>query len=164
MLKAPAAASCLIAIVLAVTLPACAPVHQDSAQSALADGRLDDAAYQVQAALEHDPDNMTLKNLAAQIYTRRGAKEFQNGQMIAASEDFHRAIDYVPTYAQAYDYLGMLSFQQHNWADAIKYGSMGAGYSGEAEPAYVQSARQNQKNVDAGYRPFSKQASKSSSK
>jgi hypothetical protein len=61
--------------------------------------------------------------------------------MIAASDDFHRAIDYYPTYAQAYDYLGMLSFQQGKWEDAIKYGSLGAGYAGQPEPSYVSDAR-----------------------
>jgi tetratricopeptide (TPR) repeat protein len=137
-------------MVLTVALQSCAPMDQGSAQSALAEGRLDDAAYDVQAALSHDTDNMTLKNLAAQIFTQRGAKELQDGQLIAASDDFHRAIDYFPTYAPAYDYLGMLSFQQHNWQDAIKYGTMGAGYSGEADPGYVQSARQNLRKVESG--------------
>lgn len=138
---------------LTLALQACAPINQDSAQSALAEGRLDDAAYDIQAALEHDPDNLTLKNLAAQIYTQRGAKEYQNGEMIAAAADFHRAIDYYPTYAQAYDYLGMLSFQQHDWENAIKYGSLGAGYAGQAEPSYVKSARQNLRKVDSGGAP-----------
>ena len=114
----------LTAIVLTIALQGCAPIKQDSAQRALDEGRLDDAAHDVQAALAHDPDNLTLKNLAAQIFTQRGVKSYQSGAMIAASEDFHRAIDYFPTYAPAYDYLGMLSFQQHNWQDAIKYGSM----------------------------------------
>ena len=130
-------------ILLTVALQACAPMDQGSAQSALAEGRLDDAAYDVQAALAKDPDNLTLKNLAAQIFTQRGAKEYQGGQMIAASDDFHRAINYYPTYAQAYDYLGMLSFQQGRWEDAIRYGSLGAGYAGQPEPSYVGDARKN---------------------
>jgi len=125
-------------------------MDQGSAQSALAEGRLDDAAYDVQAALAKDPDNLSLKNLAAQIFTQRGAKEYQAGQMIAASEDFHRAIDYYPTYAQAYDYLGMLSFQQGNWQDAIKYGSLGAGYAGQPEPSYVGDARKNLRKIEGG--------------
>ena len=137
-------------MVLAAALQACAPMDQGSAQSALAEGRLDDAAYDVQAALAKDPDNLTLKNLAAQIFTERGAKAYQGGQMIAASEDFHRAIDYYPTYAQAYDYLGMLSFQQGNWQDAIKYGTMGAGYAGQAEPSYVSDARKNLRKIEGG--------------
>jgi tetratricopeptide (TPR) repeat protein len=97
----------LTAIALTIALQGCAPINQDSAQRALAEGRLDDAAYDIQAALAHDPDNLTLKNLAAQIFTQRGVKSYQSGAMIAASEDFHRAIDYFPTYAPAYDYLGM---------------------------------------------------------
>jgi tetratricopeptide (TPR) repeat protein len=134
----------------AVALQACAPMDQGSAQSALSEGRLDDAAYDVQAALAKDPDNLTLKNLAAQIFTQRGAKEYQSGQMIAASDDFHRAIDYYPTYAQAYDYLGMLSFQQGKWDDAIKYGSLGAGYAGQPEPSYVSDARKNLRKTQGG--------------
>jgi len=113
----------VLAIVLGLSFQACAPINQDQAQSAMAQGRLDDAAADVQAALSHDPDNLQLKELAANIFTQRGMKSFQNGEMISASEDFHRAIDYYPTYAAAYDYLGMIAFQQHNWQDAIKYGS-----------------------------------------
>lgn len=141
------------ALALMILLSACAPINQDSAQRALAEGRLDDAAYDIQAALAHDPDNLTLKNLAAQIYTERGAKAYQSGEMIAAAADFHRAIDYFPTYAQAYDYLGMLSFQQHDWENAIKYGSLGAGYSGQAEPGYVKTARQNLRKIESGGAP-----------
>ena len=140
----------LTAIALTIALQGCAPINQDSAQRALAEGRLDDAAYDIQAALAHDPDNLTLKNLAAQIFTQRGVKSYQSGAMIAASEDFHRAIDYFPTYAPAYDYLGMLSFQQRNWRDAIKYGSMGAGYSGQADPSYVRDARENLRRFESG--------------
>ena len=140
----------LTAIALTIALQGCAPINQDSAQRALAEGRLDDAAYDIQAALPHDPDNLTLKNLAAQIFTQRGVKSYQSGAMIAASEDFHRAIDYFPTYAPAYDYLGMLSFQQRNWRDAIKYGSMGAGYAGQPDPSYVRDARENLRRFESG--------------
>ena len=140
----------LTAIALTIALLGCAPIDQDSAQRALAEGRLDDAAYDIQAALAHDPDNLTLKNLAAQIFTQRGVKSYQSGAMIAASEDFHRAIDYFPTYAPAYDYLGMLSFQQHNWQDAIKYGSMGAGYTAQPDPSYVREARENLRKLETG--------------
>jgi tetratricopeptide (TPR) repeat protein len=140
----------LTAIALTIALQGCAPINQDSAQRALAEGRLDDAAYDIQAALAHDPDNLTLKNLAAQIFTQRGVKSYQSGAMIAAGEDFHRAIDYFPTYAPAYDYLGMLSFQQHDWQDAIKYGSMGAGYAGQPDPTYVQNARENLRRLETG--------------
>jgi tetratricopeptide (TPR) repeat protein len=140
----------LTAIALTIALQGCAPINQDSAQRALAEGRLDDAAYDIQAALAHDPDNLTLKNLAAQIFTQRGVKSYQSGAMIAAGEDFHRAIDYFPTYAPAYDYLGMLSFQQHDWQDAIKYGSMGAGYAGQPDPSYVRDARENLRRLETG--------------
>ena len=143
----------LTAIALTIALQGCAPINQDSAQRALAEGRLDDAAYDIQAALSHDPDNLTLKNLAAQIFTQRGVKSYQSGAMIAASEDFHRAIDYFPTYAPAYDYLGMLSFQQHNWQDAIKYGSMGAGYAGQPDPSYVRDAREKLRRLETGEIP-----------
>jgi tetratricopeptide (TPR) repeat protein len=140
----------LTAIALTIALQGCTPINQDSAQRALAEGRLDDAAYDIQAALGHDPDNLTLKNLAAQIFTQRGVKSYQSGAMIAASEDFHRAIDYFPTYAPAYDYLGMLSFQQHNWQNAIKYGSMGAGYAGQPDPSYVRDAREKLRKLETG--------------
>ncbi len=140
----------LIAVAAAIAIAACAPMDQGSAESALAEGRLDDAAYDIQAALSHDPDNLTLKNLAAQIFTRRGVQYYQRGEMIAASDDFHRAINYFPTYAPAYDYLGMIAFQQHNWEDAIKYGTAGAGYAGQPEPGYVQDARRNLRAVQSG--------------
>jgi len=140
----------LIVAALAAAAASCAPVAQDQAQSAYAQGRYDEAAYDIQAALERDPDNPTLKQLGAQIFTQRGVKEYQAGQMIAASQDFQRAINYSPTYAMAYDYLGMLSFQQSNWQDAIKYGSAGAGYAGKPEPDYVKSARQNLRKVQSG--------------
>jgi tetratricopeptide (TPR) repeat protein len=150
MLEARFIGGWLVVAALSLAFQACAPITQDSAQRALAEGRLDDAAYDIQAALAHDPDNLTLKNLAAQIFTQRGVKYYQAGQMIAASEDFHRAIDYYPTYAPAYDYLGMLSFQQRKWEDAIKYGSMGAGYAGQPEPSYVKDARQNLRKIETG--------------
>jgi len=142
--------SWLTAIALTTALQGCAPINQDSAQRALAEGRLDDAAYDIQAALAHDPDNLTLKNLAAQIFTQRGVKSYQSGAMIAAGEDFHRAIDYFPTYAPAYDYLGLLSYQQRNWQDAIKYGSMGAGYAGQPDPSYVRDAREHLSQLRTG--------------
>src|SRR5262250_3125598 len=145
--------SWLTAIALTTALQGCAPINQDSAQRALAEGRLDDAAYDIQAALAHDPDNLTLKNLAAQIFTQRGVKSYQSGAMIAAGEDFHRAIDYFPTYAPAYDYLGLLSYQQRNWQDAIKYGSMGAGYAGQPDPSYVRDARENLRKLQSAVPP-----------
>jgi tetratricopeptide (TPR) repeat protein len=140
----------LIVFVLAAMAASCAPVAQDQAQSAFAQGHYDEAANDITAALAHDPDNPVLMHLAAKIFTQRGVKEFQGGQMIAAGEDFQRAINYDPTYAMAYDYMGMLSFQQHNWQDAIKYGSAGAGYAGKPEPAYVKSARRNLRLIQSG--------------
>jgi len=140
----------LIVAAIAAAVASCAPVAQDQAQSAYAAGRYDEAANDIQAALGHDPDNQSLKQLAAQIFTQRGVKEYQAGRMLAAADDFQRAINYYPTYSMAYDYMGMLSFQQHNWQDAIKYGSAGAGYAGTPEPDYVKSARQNLLKVQSG--------------
>lgn len=139
-----------MAVVMAASfLGGCAAVDQDRAQSELASGQLDEAAVDIQAALARDPDNLQLKHLAAQIYTRRGVKYYQQGAMIAASDDFHRAVDYYPTYSMAYDYLGMIAFQQHNWQDAIRYGSKGAGLDGKPDPAYVQTAREELRKVQS---------------
>ncbi len=136
--------------VTAALLCACAPLAQDQAQTAYSQGRYEEAANDITAALRRDPDSPTLKQLAAEIFTQRGVKEYQAGRMIAASDDFHRAINYQPTYAMAYDYLGMLSFQQSNWQDAIKYGSAGASYAGKPDPDYVKSARRNLLKVQSG--------------
>lgn len=145
----------VLALVIACLLAGCAAVNQGSAETALAQGRLDQAAVNIQAALAHDPDNPQLKHLAAQIFTRRGAQYYQKGAMIAASDDFHRAIDYYPTYAAAYDYLGMIAFQQHNWHDAIKYGDNGAGLEGKPDPQYVEQARRELlKEQSGGFRPY----------
>lgn len=148
--------SILIAtMVLAGTLAGCAAMDQGSAQTALASGHLDAAAADIQAALSRDPDNLQLKHLAAQIFTRRGVRYYKQGSMIAASDDFHRAIDYYPTYAMAYDYLGMIAFQQHNWQDAIRYGSHAAGLEGKPEPGYVRMAREQLRKVrSGGFRPY----------
>ncbi len=134
----------------AVWLAACAPISQDRAQSALAQGRLDEAVYDIQAALQHDPDNLQLKSLAAEIFTRRGVTYYQGGQMIAAANDFNAAVGYNPTYAPAYDYLGMTAFQQHDWQSAINYGTKAAGLEGKSDPGYVQMARQNLQRVRSG--------------
>ncbi len=132
-----------LAATFALALCGCAPVEQDHAQQELATGQLDAAAADVTAALSHDPNNLKLQNLAAQIFTQRGTVYYQGGEMIAASDDFHRAISYDPTYARAYDYLGMLAFQQHNWQDAINYGDKAASLEGKADPGYVAAARKN---------------------
>ncbi len=142
-----ACAACLLA--------ACAPIDQGAAQTALAAGRLDEAAADIRAALAHDPDNLELKHLAAGIFTRRGVRYYQGGEMLQASDDFHRAADYYPTYSRAYDYLGMIAFQQHNWQDAISYGGKAAALEGKPDPAYVEQARKELLKVQSGgFRPY----------
>ncbi|HVN29073.1 MAG TPA: hypothetical protein VMT64_11330 [Candidatus Binataceae bacterium] len=122
-------------------------MDQGRAEQELATGQLDAAVADVTAALAHDPNNLKLQNLAAQIYTQRGIKFYEGGQMIAASDDFHRAISYDPTYSRAYDYLGMLSFQQHDWQGAINYGDKAASLEGKPDPGYVAAARQNMRQT-----------------
>lgn len=131
-------------------LAGCAPMHQSNAQSALAQGNYDSAATEVQAALASDPDNLQLKALAAQIFTDRGAKHYQAGEMLAAQQDFQSAVGYQPTYSRAYDYLGLIAFQQHNWQQAIDYGTRSAGYAGRPDPVYVQQAREALRRVNGG--------------
>lgn len=133
-----------------VALLSCATIHQDSAQSALAQGRLDDAAVQIQTALASDPDNLELKHLAARIFTQRGVKYYQNGEMIAAGADFHRAADYDPFYGEGWDYLGLIAFSQHDWQNAIDHGKKAAALSGQAEPGYVTQAEQELHKVLTG--------------
>lgn len=145
----------MIIAALTLALDACAPMSQDAAQRALNEGRLDDAAANIQTALEHDPDNLQLKQLAADVYTRRGVQYYQGGQMIAAADDFHRAVDYYPTYAMAWDYLGMIASAQHNWQDAINYGDKAAGLQGRPDPPYVEQARKELLRVQSGgFRPY----------
>jgi len=145
----------MIAAVAAGCLAACAALNRGSAATALGQGRLDDAARYVQSALASDPDNLQLKELAARIFTQRGVKYYQDGEMIAAGDDFHRAVDYYPTYAAAYDYLGLIAFQQHNWQDAISYGNKAAGLEGKPDPGYVQTARQELLKVQSGgFKPY----------
>lgn len=128
----------------------CATVHQDNAQSALAQGRLDDAGAEIQRALGSDPDNLELKHLAARIFTQRGVRYYQNKEMIAAGDDFRRAVDYDPFYAEAFDYLGLIAFSQHNWQEAISYGGKAAGLSARPDPSYVQQAQQELRKVRSG--------------
>jgi tetratricopeptide (TPR) repeat protein len=142
-----------LAATLALELAACAPINQDRAQTNLAQGRLDDAVHDIQAALQHDPDNLQLKSLAAQIFTQRGVKYYQGGQMIAAATDFNTALGYNATYAPAYDYLGLIAFQQHNWEGAINYGSKAAGLEGKPDPGYVNMARAELHKVRNGGLP-----------
>jgi tetratricopeptide (TPR) repeat protein len=142
------------AATFALTIFACAPMYQDRAQNEVATGQYDAAVADITAAVDHDPNNLKLKNLAAQIFTQRGAQYYQGGQMLAASDDFHRAISYDPMYSRAYDYLGMLSFQQHNWQDAINYGDKAASLEGKPDPDYVKAAQQQLQNVRWGFKPY----------
>ena len=146
----------LLAGMISLGLAGCfAQVNQSAAQSALAAGRLDEAAGNVQTALAHDPDNLQLKKLAADIFTRRGVQYYQMGAMIAAADDFHRAVGYVPTYAMAWDYLGLIASQQHDWQHAIDYGNKGASLEGKPDPAYVVDARKQLLKVESGgIRPY----------
>ena len=149
------AAGAAVGAILAGVLCACAPVNQDRAQNAYAAGRYDEAANDVTAALAHDPGNLQLKHLAAQIFTQRGVQYDKGGQLLAASNDFHNAIGYDPYYAPAYDYLGMLSFQQHNWEDAANFGDKAAGLEGKPDPDYVKSARKEILKVrSGGFQPY----------
>jgi tetratricopeptide (TPR) repeat protein len=132
-----------------------AQINQSAAQNALAAGRLDEAANDVQTALAHDPDNLQLKQLAADIFTRRGVQYYQNGTMLAAADDFQRAVAYQPNYAMAWDYLGLIASQQNDWQHAIQYGSKAAGLEGKPDPAYVELARQQLLKVQSGgIRPY----------
>lgn len=128
----------------------CAATHQDRAHSFYMQGRLDEADYEIQQALADDPDNPTIASLAAQIFTQEGVAKYKSGQFVAAGTYFHRAIDYFPTYGPAYDYLGLIAFAEHNWKDAIRYGSEGAAYSGQPVPDYVAQAKTEQHKVDTG--------------
>ena len=74
----------LVAGLMSLAFAACfAQVNQSSAQDALAAGRLDEAAADIQTALAHDPDHVQLKQLAADIFTRRGVQYYQLAAMIA---------------------------------------------------------------------------------
>jgi len=142
-------------LMLAALAGCFAQVNQSGAQEALAAGRLDEAANDIQTALAHDPDNPQLKQLAAEIFTRRGVQYYQMGAMIAAADDFHRAVNYEPTYAMAWDYLGMIASQQHDWQKAIDYGDKGASLAGKPDPAYVVDARKELLKVESGgIRPY----------
>lgn len=150
MLLAALAAGC------GMLLFGCAAMHQGSAETDYAQGRLDSAAAEIQSALASDPDNLQLKELAAKIFTARGVRSYQNGQMVPASDDFHRAIDYYPTYAQPYGYLGLIAFSQHDWSKAARYGSQAAGLEGKPDPGYVEQAREAlrlEQNGNAKFRP-----------
>jgi tetratricopeptide (TPR) repeat protein len=140
-------------VIFAALVSGCAATHQDRAQRYLAQGRLDEAGYEIDRALERDPNNLAIEHTAAEIFTRQGIAEYQRGHLIAAERDFHRAIGYYPTFAAAYDYLGMTAFAMHNWREAIRYGEQGAGYSGQPAPAYVAQARENLRKLRSGMAP-----------
>ncbi len=144
------------AVLMAFAIAGCsAQINQSAAQNALAAGRLDEAANDVQTALAHDPDNLQLKQLAADIFTRRGVQYYKNGTMLAAADDFQRAVAYQPNYAMAWDYLGLIASQQNDWQHAIQYGSKAAGLEGKPDPAYVELARQQLLKVQSGgIRPY----------
>lgn len=144
------------AILIAFALAGCAAqINQTAAQNAYAAGRLDEAAADIQTALAHDPDNLTLKQLAAEIFTQRGLKYYQGGAMIAAQADFQRAVAYQPNYAMAWDYLGLLASQQNDWQHAIDYGTRAAGLEGKPNPSYVDFARQQLRRIQSGgVRPY----------
>jgi len=139
-----------MAIAMIAALGGCAPLHQDNAQQALARGNLDEAGTEIQKAAEDDPTNLRIKHLAAQIFTARGTAYYKGDQMLAAEDDFRRAVDYEPTYAAAYDYLGLIAFSKHDWQAAINYGDKFAGLSGQSTPLYVQQAREQERIVRAG--------------
>ncbi len=146
----------LPAVVMAIAIAGCsAQINQNAAQNALAAGRLDEAAADIQTALAHDPDNLQLKSLAADIFTRRGVQYYQSGAMIAASADFQRAVAYQPNYAMAWDYLGLLASQQNDWQHAIEYGTRAAGLEGKPNPSYVDFARKQLLKIQSGgVRPY----------
>ncbi len=148
--------SLFTAVLMAFALAGCfAQINQDAAQKALAAGRLDEAANDIQTALAHDPDNPQLKQLAADIFTRRGVQYYQMGAMIAASADFQRAVAYQPNYGMAWDYLGLLASQQNDWQHAIEYGTKAAGLEGKPDPSYVDFARKQLLKIQSGgIRPY----------
>ena len=143
-------------VLVAFVIVGCAAqVNQNAAQNALAAGRLDEAANDIQTALAHDPDNLQLKELAADIFTRRGVQYYQSGTMIAAADDFQRAVAYQPNYAMAWDYLGLIASQQNDWQHAIEYGNKAAGLEGKPDPSYVDSARKQLLKIQSGgIRPY----------
>jgi tetratricopeptide (TPR) repeat protein len=143
-------------VLVAFAIAGCAAqVNQNAAQNALAAGRLDEAANDIQTALAHDPDNLQLKQLAADIFTRRGVQYYQSGTMIAAADDFRRAVAYQPNYAMAWDYLGLIASQQNDWQHAIEYGNKAAGLEGKPDPSYVDFARKQLLKIQSGgIRPY----------
>jgi len=142
-------------LMVVITLWSCAPYHQENAQNAVAQGRLDDAASEIQAAVAADPSNLLLKHMAAEILTKRGVKSYQDGQMLAARADFQSALNYDGNYAPAWDYLGLIAFSENDWSNAISYGQKAAGLSVQPDPTYVQQAEDQLRKVrSGGIRPY----------
>jgi tetratricopeptide (TPR) repeat protein len=145
---------------LVCLLAGCGSVLQDDGEVALKQGRLDDAARQVQAAIAQDPGNLQLHELAAEIFTRRGERYYSQREMIAAAKEFETATHYDPMYAPAYDYLGMIAFWNHNWQGAIDYGNRATELEGRLDPPYVQQAKQELEKVkNGGLAPLSRSQS-----
>jgi tetratricopeptide (TPR) repeat protein len=144
----------LCGLMVLMAVAGCSAVHQDRAQQYYAQGQYDKAGYEIQAALAKDPNNLKLRHLAAKIFTQQGYERYKRGEMISAAQYFNKAIDYDPTDAPAYDYLGILAFAQGDWEGAIKNGTAAAGYSGQPTPLYVQQARQKLRQIRSGQARF----------
>ena len=55
----------------------------------------------------------------------------------------------------AWDYLGLIASQQHDWQKAIDYGNKAATLEGKPDPAYVDLARKELLKVQSGgIRPY----------
>ncbi len=134
-------------------VPACSAILDDDGEVALKQGRLDDAARQVRAALADDPGNLQLRELAAEIFTRRGEDYFQRREMIAAAKEFHTAIEYDSMFGPAYDYLGMVAYWNHDWQNAVDYGNRASELESRPDPPYVQQAKQELEKIKNGGLP-----------
>jgi tetratricopeptide (TPR) repeat protein len=145
---------------LAFILASCSSIVPEDGELALQQGRLDDAARQVRAALAEDPGNLQLRELAAEIFTRRGERFYAQHEMIAAAQDFQTATQYDPMYAPAYDYLGMIAFWNHNWQSAIDYGNRASELQARPDPPYVQEAKEELDKIrNGGLKPVARKTS-----
>jgi tetratricopeptide (TPR) repeat protein len=131
----------LIGATLAMAIIGCAPMHANLARSALQEQRLNAAVNQMQLALAQHPADPGLKHLAAAIYTNRGARFYNQGDMTRAASDLHTALNYDPSYGAACDYLGLVAFSQRNWKDAIAYGERAASLEQRPPAPWVEAAR-----------------------
>jgi tetratricopeptide (TPR) repeat protein len=130
-------------------LGGCAASHQERAHDFYMQGRLDRADDEIEQAMSDDPDDPTIANQAAEIFTQEGLAKYKTDDYSGASTFFHRAIDYCPTYGPAYDYLGQIAFAKHDWKDAISYGNEAASYSSQPVPGYVELAKAQQRKVES---------------